>query len=60
MDIFETYTESYAKRAQEEMSLQDYLQGCREDPSFYSSAAERMVQAIGEPAIGADFPEPHD
>ena len=51
MDIFETYTESYAKRAQEEMSLQDYLQGCREDPSFYSSAAERMVQAIGEPEL---------
>ena len=51
MDIFETYTESYAKRAQEEMSLQDYLQGCREDPSLYASAAERMVQAIGEPEL---------
>ncbi|MCA8926716.1 MAG: PrkA family serine protein kinase [Alphaproteobacteria bacterium] len=51
MDIFETYAEGYAKRAQEEMSLQDYLQGCRSDPMFYASAAERMVAAIGEPVL---------
>ena len=51
MDIFETYAEGYAKRAQEEMSLQDYLQGCRCDPMFYASAAERMVAAIGEPEL---------
>jgi serine protein kinase len=51
MDIFETYAEGYAKRAQEEMSLQDYLQGCRSDPMFYASAAERMVAAIGEPEL---------
>ncbi len=51
MDIFETYAEGYAQRAQEEMSLQDYLQGCRSDPLFYASAAERMVAAIGEPEL---------
>lgn len=51
MDIFETYAEGYAKRAQEEMSLQEYLQGCRSDPMFYASAAERMVAAIGEPEL---------
>jgi serine protein kinase len=49
MDIFETYAETYASRAQEEMSIQDFLQGCRNDPMFYASAAERMVAAIGEP-----------
>lgn len=51
MDIFETYAEGYAKRAHEEMSLQEYLQGCRSDPMFYASAAERMVAAIGEPEL---------
>src|SRR6056297_364355 len=48
MDIFESYTKGYAKRAQEEMSLQDYLIACRTDPMMYASAAERMVAAIGE------------
>jgi len=58
MDIFETYAEGYAKRAQEEMSLQDYLQGCRSDPMFYASAAERMVAAIGEPELIDTSKEP--
>ncbi len=48
-DIFESYAQGYAKRAEEEMSLQDYLIACRADPSLYASAAERMVTAIGEP-----------
>jgi serine protein kinase len=50
-DIFESYAEGYATRAEEEMSLQDYLIACRSDPSMYASAAERMVAAIGEPEI---------
>ncbi|MCQ8241460.1 PrkA family serine protein kinase [Acetobacteraceae bacterium KSS12] len=31
------------------MSLGDYLEQCAEDRSCYSSAAERMLRAIGEP-----------
>ena len=49
MDIFESYAQGYATRAEEEMSLQDYLIACRSDPAMYASAAERMVAAIGEP-----------
>lgn len=33
------------------MSLQDYLEGCRDDPMMYASAAERILAAIGEPEM---------
>lgn len=49
MKLFETYRETYAKARDEEMSLIDYLELCREDPLTYASAAERMLAAIGEP-----------
>jgi len=34
-----------------EMSLQDYLNGCRDDPTLYASAAERLLDAIGEAEV---------
>lgn len=49
MKLFDTYRETYAKARDEEMSLVDYLELCREDPLTYASAAERMLAAIGEP-----------
>lgn len=49
MSLFETYRETYAKARDEEMSLLEYLELCREDPLAYASAAERMLAAIGEP-----------
>ena len=51
MNILSLYSESYSKNRLEEMTVQDYLHACREDPSFYASAAERMVKAIGDPEI---------
>ena len=33
------------------MSLEEYLELCRRDPSAYASAAERMLSAIGEPEV---------
>jgi serine protein kinase len=33
------------------MTLEEYLKGCRNDPSFYASASERMLLAIGEPQL---------
>ncbi len=48
MNVFQAFTDEYHRQAAEELSLQDYLQGCREDPMMYASAAERMVAAIGE------------
>ena len=49
MDIFKAYSEGYSRLAEEEISLQDCLQGCRGNPTLYASAAERMVAAIGKP-----------
>ena len=50
-DVFARFSEYYSRREQEELSLRDYLLGCREDPGFYESAAERMLAAIGEPEV---------
>ncbi|SFP49502.1 PrkA family serine protein kinase [Tranquillimonas alkanivorans] len=49
MDLFTEFAEAYEQSRVEEMSLQDYLLGCREDPRMRATAAERMVSAIGEP-----------
>ena len=48
MNVFQAFTDEYHRQAAEELSLQDYLQGCREDPMMYASAPERMIAAIGE------------
>ena len=50
-DIFDLFSEIYSREKQEEMSLQEYLLGCREDPSMFASAPERMIAAIGEPKM---------
>jgi len=47
-DIVELFAEQYAETKEREMSLHDYLAGCRDDPSMYASVAERMLNAIGE------------
>ena len=51
MNVFNLFSESYQRNAWEEMSLHDYLLACKDDPSMYASAAERMIAAIGEPEI---------
>ncbi|MBI5166099.1 MAG: PrkA family serine protein kinase, partial [Magnetospirillum sp.] len=50
-DIFTRYARAYEGRKDVELTLADYLDGCREDPMMYASAAERMIAAIGEPEI---------
>ncbi len=47
--IFDHFARSYDRNKHTEMSLKQYLEGCRKDPSFYASPAERMMAAIGEP-----------
>ncbi len=49
MSIFDHVQNRFARVQQEEMSLQEYLELCRQDPSVYASAPERMLEAIGEP-----------
>ena len=49
--VFDRFSQRYQERQPEEMSIQEYLERCSEDPSMYASAAERMLKAIGEPVI---------
>ncbi|MAY72347.1 PrkA family serine protein kinase [Halomonas litopenaei] len=51
MSIFDHVQNRFARVQQEEMSLQEYLELCRQDPSVYASAPERMLEAIGEPEV---------
>ncbi|GEN25486.1 PrkA family serine protein kinase [Halomonas cupida] len=51
MSIFDHVQNRFARTQQEEMSLQEYLELCRQDPTAYASAAERMLEAIGEPEV---------
>ena len=51
MSIFDHYAHRYEASKHEEMSLKEYLELCRKDPSAYASAAERMLMAIGEPEL---------
>jgi serine protein kinase len=47
-DLFSDFARSYEARRQTEMSLEEYLKGCRGDPMMYASAPERLLAAIGE------------
>jgi len=51
MSIFSHYRDRYEAIQEEELSIQEYLDLCKQDPSVYASAAERMLMAIGEPEI---------
>ncbi len=46
--LLDTYRQSYTATQEEELSLDDYLNLCKRDPAVYSTAAERMLAAIGE------------
>jgi len=50
-DFLNSYTRRYAENKEEEMSLNEYLELCRNDPSAYANPAERLLMAIGEPEM---------
>lgn len=50
-DVFNLFSEIYGSQTTEEMSLQQYLLACRDQPAMYATAAERMVDAIGAPTL---------
>ncbi len=51
MSVFSRYTSRYEASKAEELSLQEYLNLCKQDPSAYATPAERMLMAIGEPEV---------
>ncbi len=51
MGIFDQYRARYKATQEEEYTLQEYLEICRNDPTAYATPAERMLLAIGEPEL---------
>ena len=51
MGIFEHYQNRYEERKQEEFTIGEFLEICKEDQLAYANAAERLLNAIGEPQL---------
>src|SRR3954468_13172036 len=50
-ELFTSFARSYDARRETEMSLSEYLEGCRDDPMMVAGAPERILAAIGEPQL---------
>jgi serine protein kinase len=51
MDAIGNFVARYARSREEELSIDDYLAECKRNPLAYATAAERMLNAIGEPEL---------
>src|SRR5262249_27220146 len=49
--LFDTFSDLYHRHREMEMSVRDYLDLCRDDPTAYATAPERLLAAIGEPQV---------
>jgi serine protein kinase len=49
--LLESFRSNYSATQEEELSLDDFLDLCRRDPTVYATAAERMLAGIGEPEM---------
>ncbi len=50
-NIFNHYQKRYEKFREEEFTLEQYLDICKEDKMAYANAAERLLAAIGQPTM---------
>ncbi|WP_299974759.1 PrkA family serine protein kinase [uncultured Pseudoteredinibacter sp.] len=51
MGIFNHFQDRYDAGQEEELSIQEYLALCKQDKSVYATAAERLLNAVGEPEL---------
>ena len=51
MSIFDHFQARYEAAKDEELTIQEFLNLCKEDKSAYANAAERLLLAIGEPEM---------
>ena len=51
MTIFDHYTSRFEDAMEEELTLQEYLDLCKQNPLTYASPSERMLAAIGDPEM---------
>lgn len=49
MNILEKAGKRLISKVDNEMSLEEYLSGCKKDPLMYATAPERLLSAIGDP-----------
>lgn len=49
-DFLKKFSENFEFET-EELEFQDYLKLCKDNPSYYATAAERLLKAIGEPTM---------
>ena len=49
MELFDLYKNEVNRRKEEEYSLEEYLDLCKEDALTFATAQERLIAAIGEP-----------
>lgn len=50
-DFLAGYTKRFVANKEEDMSLDEYLELCKTDPTAYANPAERLLMAIGEPEL---------
>ncbi|GAB4392897.1 MAG: PrkA family serine protein kinase [Gammaproteobacteria bacterium] len=50
-ELFTQFQERYKAAQEEELSLHEYLEICKADPTAYANPAERLLIAIGEPKV---------
>jgi len=50
-DLLTRYASDFDSRRTTEMTISEYLEACRTDPSCYATAHERLLSAIGEPVV---------
>ncbi|PTQ90138.1 PrkA family serine protein kinase [Agitococcus lubricus] len=51
MSLFQHYQSRFDYSRPEEYTLEQYLTLCKNDPTAYATAAERLLMAIGEPEV---------
>jgi serine protein kinase len=51
MSIFDHYQARYEAAKEEELSIKEFLDICKDDKAAYANAAERLLLAIGEPEV---------
>jgi serine protein kinase len=49
--LLDTFRTNYSATKEEELSLDEYLDLCQDDPTVYATAAERMLAGIGDPEL---------
>ena len=50
-DFLTSYTKRFEDNQEEILSLEEYLELCKNDPNAYANPAERLLKAIGEPEL---------